>query len=241
MDGYNHALNMEEIKSDNIVNPQVIPTPEVVIPPVEVVKEVVKPKTQVIPKQIDNPNLNAGNNSEENKWAQKWKTPEERKAACDEYCKYLSQGRTKEYFPSASPKTIKSYIEKYPEDFLPEKIEDAERAGLAKLEGAGVAGMYGKIPGFNVTAWIFIVKNKLKWTDRHDIGIGGELGKDGKRQPIQLSVNAGNGFLPATLKVDAPPAGSITAIPAAVQSNGVAPESAENNNGNLRNSQAGTS
>lgn len=36
-------------------------------------------------------------------------------------------------------------------------------------EEIGIAGMVGKIPGFNATIWIFNMKNRFKWRDNHHI------------------------------------------------------------------------
>lgn len=125
-----------------------------------------KPEAHQQPKQENYPNLNAGNNNEDNKWAEKWKTPEERIIACEKYCEYLRRGRSKRYYPEADENTIKRYMEKYPEEFRPEKIKDAERAGLAYIENIGFKGMTGAIKGFNATTWIWITKNKMNWRDK---------------------------------------------------------------------------
>lgn len=120
----------------------------------------------VQPKQENYPNLNRGNNNEDNKWAEKWKTAEERIVACEQYCAYLRQGRSKRYYPEADTKTILNYIEKYPEEFRAEKIADAERMGLAALEARIMAASVGKIPGANATLLIWLSKNKLGWRER---------------------------------------------------------------------------
>ena len=192
-----------------------------------------EPKTEkkTVKRQKDYPNLLAegGHN-------RKWKTPEERIAACKRYCEYLRRGFSKCYYPEAREDTIKRYMDVYPNEFVKEKIEDAERAGLGRIESIGFDGMMGKVPGFSASTWIFITKNKLKAVYRDEVGIGG---KDG--QPLQLSVNAGSGFLPATLKIDGAPAGGNTAIPATIQGDGVAQESKEDDNSDSRDNQAGTS
>jgi hypothetical protein len=45
----------------------------------------------------------------------------------------------------------------------------------------GIAGVLGKIPNFNSAAWIFNMKNRFKWTDRHELS--GDQDK-----PIQITV-----------------------------------------------------
>lgn len=59
--------------------------------------------------------------------------------------------------------------------------------------------------------------------------------------PIQILVNAGNGFVPATLQLYAPSVGSTTEQSKEVQGAGVAPAGKENDNSDNGNSQAGTS
>lgn len=38
-----------------------------------------------------------------------------------------------------------------------------------------MAGIVGKIPGFNASVWIFNMKNRFKWRDRHDIEVQGQI------------------------------------------------------------------
>lgn len=104
-----------------------------------------------------------------NNYAMKYKTSEERQALCQKYIDYVKLGRSKEYFPECDYDTFQRYCRDFPEDFPTEKIAEAERTGLGRLEEFGFAGMLGKIPGFNVTAWIFIMKNRAKWRDKFDV------------------------------------------------------------------------
>lgn len=56
---------------------------------------------------------------------------------------------------------------------LHESFKEAVEVGLAKSqkywESVGKLGMIGKVPGFNATVWIFSMKNKFGWRDRHEI------------------------------------------------------------------------
>lgn len=104
-----------------------------------------------------------------NQFALKYKTSEERKALCQRYIDYIQTGRSKEYFPDCAIQTFERYVKDFPEDFDTEKIAEAERIGLGKLESFGFDGMMGKIPGFNPTTWIFITKNRLGWRDKQDL------------------------------------------------------------------------
>jgi hypothetical protein len=60
--------------------------------------------------------------------------------------------------------TLYQWAKDYPE-FSYAKKEGSE-AGKFFLEATGIKGLHGKIPGFNVTAWIFMMKNRCGWRDR---------------------------------------------------------------------------
>lgn len=103
---------------------------------------------------------------EGNNYALKWKTPEERKAACDRYCAHLAEGYSSDCFPEADLKTIKSYMERYPEDFPTEKVQEALRQSKYFWEKVGNDGARGQIEGFNAASWVFNMKNRFKWRDK---------------------------------------------------------------------------
>lgn len=128
--------------------------------------------TSVQPKQEAYPNLNAGGpaaGTQDNNFAMKWKTEEERRAACKEYCDYLRKGLPKEYYGPAGPETIKTYIKNYPMDFDTEEITRAEREGKQKLIEIGYAGMLGKIPKFQSRTWEFVTQNMTHFKLRQDM------------------------------------------------------------------------
>jgi hypothetical protein len=186
-------------QSDNILNPQDIPatiesdgnpkasteTEEVQEPgQVGSTGESVTGSEGVLPqaKQEAHPNLNAGNPAPEgNNYNEKWKTAEERIVACEQYCSYLRQGRSKKFYPDADENTIKRYIETYPKEFRPEKIADAERKGLSALELSLMNASLGKIPNANATLLIWLSKNKLNWRDKVDHT------SDGKALPTPIA------------------------------------------------------
>lgn len=64
---------------------------------------------------------------------------------------------------------------------------------------------------------------------------------NGNSQPFQLFIDAGAGFIPATVKFNATSIGSTSTEQQTVQDANLAPESPKDNDSNLRNSQAGTS
>lgn len=104
-----------------------------------------------------------------NKHKEKYKTPEARRKMCELACDHLRKGLTQDYFPECDWDTVEHYMRDYPLDVPPEKIAEAKKQGLATLEGLGQQGAKGEIPGFNATAWIFLMKNKAGWKDRQDV------------------------------------------------------------------------
>lgn len=105
----------------------------------------------------------------------KWPTPKERKAACNRFCEHIEQGFSIASWPEADDDTIRTYIEKFPEDFDAEMIETAKRECLKFWEEMGINGTRGKIPFFNCASWIFNMKNRAGWTDRQSIDHGGKV------------------------------------------------------------------
>lgn len=100
-------------------------------------------------------------------------TTEYRQELCDQLVDHLSHGYSLDCFPPISRNTIKKYLREFPQDFPPERIERAIREGQKWDESVGIAASGGPAPdgfnpsNFNVTAWIFRMKNKYGW------GVGG--------------------------------------------------------------------
>lgn len=113
----------------------------------------------------------------------KWKTSEERKAACERVCEHIMSGLSRDCFPDADWDTVERYIKEYPVDFPPEKIENAMRINRLFWEKTGVEGTLGKIQGFNATSYIFNMVNRFKedWKNRNDTNIGGQ-----KDNPVEI-------------------------------------------------------
>lgn len=99
----------------------------------------------------------------------KWATPEKRREMCELLCQHLEIGLSYQSWEHAAQKTILRYIENFPDDFCPEKIDAAHRRGLAYLEKMGVSGASGQIKGFNPLAWKFIMQNKAGWADKAEV------------------------------------------------------------------------
>ena len=77
--------------------------------------------------------------------------------------------------------------------------------------------------------------------DLKSVELQGGVNSDGTRRPIELLINAGRGFIPATIQFNAPSTGGHTRTSTEIQSVSLAQESKEDNNSNTRDNQAGTS
>ena len=64
---------------------------------------------------------------------------------------------------------------------------------------------------------------------------------NGNSQPFQLFIDAGSGFIPATVKFNATSIGSTSTEQQTVQDLNLAPQSPQDDNSNLRDSQTGSS
>ena len=99
--------------------------------------------------------------------ALRFKTPMERKAVCEEYCVHLKSGKTKRSF-RIRDNVMKDYLRRFPEDFPPETIEEAEAACAARWEENALAISDGRSEG-NPTMTIFGLKNIAGWRDKIEI------------------------------------------------------------------------
>lgn len=63
--------------------------------------------------------------------------------------------------------TLYEWVKKNPEFSEAKKIAQAQSLGV--WENIGLQGVKGMIPGFNVAAWIFNMKNRFKWTDKVEV------------------------------------------------------------------------
>lgn len=96
-------------------------------------------------------------------------------------------------------KTLFNWLDSYP-DFLQSKKEGTAYSRLF-WEGLGIDGLRGNIPGFNATTWIFNMKNRFGWRDRHDL----EHSASGNAQlQVQVVMNSPNPFAKRAIAVDEP-------------------------------------
>ncbi|WP_298986402.1 hypothetical protein [uncultured Roseibium sp.] len=106
----------------------------------------------------------------------KWPTAEMRRRVCEAFCGHLASGFSIESFPDADRKTIRYYAEQFPEDFPPEKLDEAARRGLLEWEKIGKEGARGDLAKFNASAWSFNMKNRAGWRDRSEVEAWGIWG-----------------------------------------------------------------
>lgn len=91
--------------------------------------------------------------------------PTERRALCLEYLQHVEMGLSDKSFPGCDIKTIKYYIEHFPEDFPLDEIERARRVRERNWELLGLAGSSGKVKGFNANSWKFNMQNRFGWRE----------------------------------------------------------------------------
>lgn len=86
---------------------------------------------------------------------------------CDLLIKHMADGLSFESFAAVAKvnrDTLYEWVKAH-EDFRDAKAEGVSE-NLLFYEKTGRAGMLGKLPGFNITAWIFNMKNRHGWRDR---------------------------------------------------------------------------
>ena len=117
--------------------------------------------------------------------------------------------------------TLFNWLKKYP------AFRDARDVGFQKgllfWERMGLAGATGKLKGFNTGAWIFNMKNRFRWRDRHELKA---LGPDEDFEDIPTHARI-------MAYIDAEPTASAGALPE-VQQSTVAPQSSLPDRGQRR-------
>ena len=94
---------------------------------------------------------------------------------CQKIVEEMAQGLSKEAAAASvgvTRQTMHTWTEHHPE-FL-DAIKLGEELCLEFWERLGVRGAAGLVDGFNATAWIFNMKNRAHWRDKHEVtGEGG--------------------------------------------------------------------
>ncbi len=100
--------------------------------------------------------------------AEKYKTSDQRKKLCKQWCKHLSDGYSKDSFPQCDIDTFKRYSKKYPKDFDAHEIDMAERRQMFKWEKRlATSADTGK---GNANSIKFGLENINKWENKRKHG-----------------------------------------------------------------------
>ena len=98
-----------------------------------------------------------------------------KKEMCEEATKFMSQGFSKAEAAAhlgITRETLNQW-EKGKAEFS-DAIKEGENQSALWWAKMGMAGMTGKVPGFNAAIWIFNMKNRHGWKDKQEI-----TGEDG--------------------------------------------------------------
>lgn len=96
--------------------------------------------------------------------------PDYRPEYCEMLIEHMRQGGSFESFAATAGvtrATLYNWEKKYPEFLDAKKI--GEPQSEAFYEKIAIAAMVGKIKNFNAVVWIFTMKNRFGWRDRHEV------------------------------------------------------------------------
>ena len=102
---------------------------------------------------------------------------------CDELIKYMGQGKSFVSFAGhigVGKRTIYDWVERYPE------FSEAKQVAKAKCEdfyiALGLDMATGNLEKCNATAYVWLTKNILRWTDRAET-------QGSESQPINITIS----------------------------------------------------
>ena len=110
--------------------------------------------------------------------------PKYKKEFCERLIAHMSKGFSYESFAGkidTHRSVLYQWEHKHPE-FLDAKKKAVDKC-LVYWEEMGMAGTVGTLKGFQTPMWIFQMKNRFKWSDRHEHSV------DEDRNEIRLSYN----------------------------------------------------
>lgn len=96
----------------------------------------------------------------------KWPTSQARKEAFARLIEHVESGLSIDSWEDADFETTKKYLKEFPEDFDPERFEQAKRKAKVFFEKIGIQGTIGAIDKFNANSYKFIMSNKFGWHER---------------------------------------------------------------------------
>lgn len=112
-------------------------------------------------------------------------------------------------------------------------------AQFPKIYEALEKGLYDRNSAVRVGA-AKVLLNKIL-PDLKSVEVQGGINDDGTKQPVQLLINTGSGFIPATIGFNASPKSSDPTEPTTVQDTDLASESTQDDNSDIRDSETGSS
>lgn len=92
-----------------------------------------------------------------------------REEYCEQVIEHMAQGYSFESFAAVigtHRDTLYEWCDKHEE--FSDARKNAQMVSQYFWEKIGVAGMLGKLPGFNTGVWVFNMKNRFNWTDKRE-------------------------------------------------------------------------
>jgi len=110
-------------------------------------------------------------------------------AMCEQATAFMAQGFSKAETSAhlgITRETLYQWEKEKPE--FSYAIKEGENQSALWWAKMGMAGMSGKIAGFNATVWIFNMKNRHGWADRTDVNHGGQAGNPVKYEEVRRNI-----------------------------------------------------
>jgi len=95
-------------------------------------------------------------------------SPEERKKIFKELLKHVSQGFSLDCFGMLSLETIEEWLKSFPNEFVREKLVEAQREGKTYWENIGHKQARGECLG-NSRTWYYNMSNRYGWSERQEV------------------------------------------------------------------------
>lgn len=92
----------------------------------------------------------------------------ERRKIFKELLKHIEAGFSLESFPPLSENSIKTYLERFKEEFVEEELRQAMRQGRVMWESIGKRQADGQCLG-NSRSWYYNMANRYGWREKIDI------------------------------------------------------------------------
>lgn len=91
-----------------------------------------------------------------------------RRKSFDRLIRHVKEGYSIRCWGEYSEKTVKAFLDTYPDEWDTEELERAQCDGMRYWEGLGRAQSDGTCMG-NSKSWIYNMVNRYGWTDRSEV------------------------------------------------------------------------